>query len=219
VAKVIAAACAAAVALPLLIILLVSAAPAPQAPGSAVAGQAADTLDGAPTATAAADIPAAYLAWYMDAARTCPGLPWSVLAGIGTVESDNGQSDLPGVHSGANFAGAEGPMQFEPGTFILYAHGPDQPVSIYDPADAIYSAATMLCANGARGGTAAGIRQAVFAYNHASWYVNEVMSWAAKYAAQPTRTSRSTRPISPASSSRRVPLTWPSSHSRIVTTP
>jgi hypothetical protein len=36
---------------------------------------------------------------------------------IGTVESDNGQSNLPGVHSGANSAGAEGPMQFEPSTF------------------------------------------------------------------------------------------------------
>ena len=38
---------------------------------------------------------------------TCPGLPWTVLAAIGTVESDNGQSTLPGVHSGANSAGAE----------------------------------------------------------------------------------------------------------------
>ena len=120
----------------------------------------------------------------MDAAQTCPGLPWSVLAGIGTVESDNGQSDLPGVHSGANFAGAEGPMQFEPSTFAEYAAGPDQPLSPYDPADAIYTAAAMLCASGARGGTGTGIENAVFAYNHAGWYVSEVMSWAAKYATQ-----------------------------------
>ena len=120
----------------------------------------------------------------MDAAATCPGLPWSVLAGIGTVESDNGQSTLPGVHSGANFAGAEGPMQFEPATFAEYATGPDEPLSPYDPADAIYTAAAMLCASGARGGSASGIENAVFAYNHAQWYVSEVMSWAAKYAAQ-----------------------------------
>jgi hypothetical protein len=40
-----------------------------------------------------------------------------VLAAIGTIESDNGQSDLPGVHSGANAAGVEGPMHFEPATF------------------------------------------------------------------------------------------------------
>ena len=35
-----------------------------------------------------------------------------MLAGVGTVESDNGQSDLPGVHSGTNAFGAAGPMQF-----------------------------------------------------------------------------------------------------------
>jgi hypothetical protein len=42
-----------------------------------------------------------------------------VLAAIGTVESDNGQSTLPGVQSGANPVGAEGPMQFEPAMFLL----------------------------------------------------------------------------------------------------
>jgi hypothetical protein len=57
------------------------------------------------------------LALYQEAATTCAGLPWTVLAAIGTIESDNGQSDLPGVHSGANAAGAEGPMHFEPATF------------------------------------------------------------------------------------------------------
>jgi cell wall-associated NlpC family hydrolase len=176
--KAIAAACAAAAVFPLLIILLVTAAPAP-AKATTPAG-----LSGAATALARADIPPDYLIWYMDAAQTCPGLPWSVLAGIGTVESDNGQSDLPGVHGGANFAGAEGPMQFLPTTFAQYATGPDKPLSPYDPADAIYTAAAMLCANGARGGTDTGIENAVFAYNHADWYVSEVMSWAGKYAAQ-----------------------------------
>src|ERR1019366_2196450 len=48
----------------------------------------------------------------------------------------------------------------------------------------IYTAAAMLCASGARGGTGTGIENAVFAYNHAGWYVSDVMSWAAKYAAQ-----------------------------------
>jgi len=42
----------------------------------------------------------------------------------------------------------------------------------------------MLCASGARSGAGTGIENAVFAYNHADWYVSEVMSWAAKYAAQ-----------------------------------
>ncbi len=178
--KAITAAGAVIVALPLLIILLVTASPAPPAAEAA----SATGLAGTPTAVARADIPADYLVWYMDAAQTCPGLPWSVLAGIGTVESGNGQSDAPGVRSGHNFAGAEGPMQFEPATFTAYATGPDQPLSPYDPADAIYTAAAMLCTQGARGGSASGIEQAVFAYNHAGWYVSEVMSWAEKYAAQ-----------------------------------
>jgi len=178
--KAIAAMFAAAAVFPLLIILLVTASPGP----AAAKAPAPAGLSGAATAVARADIPPAWLIWYMDAAQTCPGLPWSVLAGIGTVESGNGQSDLPGVHSGANFAGAEGPMQFEPATFARYATGPDKPLSPYDPADAIYTAAAMLCASGARGGTGTGIENAVFAYNHAQWYVTEVMSWAAKYAAQ-----------------------------------
>ena len=100
--KLVAGACAAAAAAPLLVILLVVAGPA--AP-PAVNLTDPSGLSGAATAAAEALIPADYLTWYMDAAQTCPGLPWSVLAGIGTVESDNGQSGLPGVHGGANFAG------------------------------------------------------------------------------------------------------------------
>jgi peptidoglycan DL-endopeptidase CwlO len=178
--KLVAGACAAAAGAPLLIILLVAAGPVPARP----AVTAPSGLSGTATAAAEALIPADYLTWYMDAAQTCPGLPWSVLAGIGTVESDNGQSNLPGVHSGANFVGAEGPMQFEPDTFAEYAAGPDKPLSPYDPADAIYTAAAMLCAKGARGGTASGIETAVFAYNHADWYVSEVITQAREYAAQ-----------------------------------
>src|SRR5207302_945442 len=74
----------------------------------------------------------------------------------------------------------------EPATFGQFAVNadPGQPLSPYDPADAIYTAAAMLCANGARGGSPAGLQDAVFAYNHAQWYVSEVMAWAAKYATQ-----------------------------------
>jgi hypothetical protein len=73
-----------------------------------------------PSASSAATstIPSAMLALYQQAAAACPGLPWPILAAIGTVESDNGQSNLPGVHSGANAAGAEGLMQFEPSTLL-----------------------------------------------------------------------------------------------------
>src|SRR5580698_1357061 len=91
-----------------------------------VGGAAMVFGSGAPTASSAATaaIPAAMLTLYQNAATTCPGLPWTILAAIGTIESDNGQSTLTGVHSGANSAGAEGPMQFEPATFAAY----DQPV-------------------------------------------------------------------------------------------
>jgi membrane-bound lytic murein transglycosylase B len=75
-------------------------------------------------------------------------------------------------------------MQFLPATFAEFAvdADPAQPVSPYDPADAIYTAARMLCADGARGGSPADIGRAIFAYNHAGWYVAEVLSWAARYA-------------------------------------
>jgi cell wall-associated NlpC family hydrolase len=164
-----------AVMLPLALVLLVAAGPA--------ASQASPGLAGGPSVLALSEIPPDYLALYMAAARTCLGLPWGVLAGIGKVESDHGRSTARGVHSGANYAGAEGPMQFEPATFARYATDGDHDgqLSPFDPGDAIYTAAAMLCANGAASGTEAGIRQAVFAYNHSWAYVDEVLSWAARY--------------------------------------
>ena len=137
-----------------------------------------------PSSTAVATIPQHYLILYEEAATTCQGLAWTVLAAIGTIESDNGQSTLPGVHSGHNPAGAEGPMQFEPATFVRYATvGPGGlvPANPYDPVDAIYSAAKMLCADGA--GSEATLANAVYAYNHSWSYVNEVLSLAATYGA------------------------------------
>jgi hypothetical protein len=76
--------------------------PATAASGAAVAGQPATS------STAAGDIPAGMLVLYQRAATAeCEGLPWTVLAAVGKVESDHGRSTLPGVHSGANFAGAQ----------------------------------------------------------------------------------------------------------------
>lgn len=132
-----------------------------------------------------APIPPAMLSLYQQAAGTCPGLSWTVLAAIGTVESSNGTSTLPGVHSGANGAGAEGPMQFEPATFAEYAlpvpPGGAEPPSPYDPVDAVYAAARLLCADGAAGGT--DVAAAVFAYNHSTAYVDTVLELSARYAA------------------------------------
>jgi cell wall-associated NlpC family hydrolase len=142
-----------------------------------------DGGDASPSATATGEIPPAMLALYQEAAATCPGLPWTVLAAIGTVESGNDTSNLPGVHSGANSAGAEGPMQFERATFAAYDEpvppGGANPPSPYDPTDAVYAAARDLCANGAANG--GNLNAAVFAYNHSHSYVSEVLDLAASY--------------------------------------
>jgi cell wall-associated NlpC family hydrolase len=162
--------------------------PAAAAVGTAVLASAASLLgvgSGAPAASSAATarIPPAFLVLYQEAAATCQGLPWTVLAAIGSVESDNGQSNLPGVQSGANAAGAEGPMQFLPATFSEYAEpvpaGGADPPSPYDPTDAVYAAARLLCANGADGG--ADIPGAIFAYNHSTSYVQQVLALAQSY--------------------------------------
>jgi cell wall-associated NlpC family hydrolase len=178
--KAIAAATVPIVALPLVVLALTAA-------DLANAAQAGDDagLDGAPSAIARRDIPSKYLGWYQGGSLTCPSLPWSVLAGIGKVESDHGRSSLPGPESGADRSSAEGPMQLLPATFAGYAVNadPSEPLSPFDPADAIYTAARVLCANGARAGSAAGIDQAIFAYNHAARYVSDVLSWAVRYTA------------------------------------
>jgi hypothetical protein len=138
----------------------------------------------APSRAARAEIPTDYLALYQASARNCPGLPWGVLAGIGKVETNHGRSPAPGVHQGVNaFGCCAGPMQFNirngpPSTWDAYGRGGN----VYDPADAIPAAARMLCANGARGGH--NLRGAIYAYNHAWWYVDQVLALAHAY--QPT---------------------------------
>jgi cell wall-associated NlpC family hydrolase len=167
--------------------------------GTAILASAASLMGaggGAPAASssATAEIPAAMLALYQQAAATCPGLPWTIVAAIGTVESNNGESNLPGVHSGANAAGAEGPMQFEPKTFAAYDEpvppGGAVPPSPYDPTDAVYAAARLLCADGGAGG--ADLSGAVYAYNHSESYVSEVLALAQSYAAASLPTTAGT---------------------------
>ena len=135
-----------------------------------------------PSRAGRADIPANYLALYRSSARTCPRLPWGVLAGIGKVETNHGRSRAPGVVSGVNsFGCCAGPMQFNvrngpPSTWDHYGRG-----NVYDPRDAIPAAARLLCANGARAGR--DLRGAVYAYNHAWWYVDQVLTLARSYQA------------------------------------
>ena len=59
----------------------------------------------------------------------------------------------------------------------------DGVANIMDPADAIYSAAHYLCANGAGRGPAA-LSNAIFHYNHADWYVEMVLKLSGMYSAQ-----------------------------------
>jgi hypothetical protein len=72
-----------------------------------------NVLPASASGEASADpIPPAYLALYEQAANTCPSLDWSLLAAVGKVETNHGRAKMAGVLSGANSAGAEGPMQF-----------------------------------------------------------------------------------------------------------
>ena len=143
---------------------------------------------GGPESADARDIPSNYLALYHKAEDDY-GVPWNVLAGIGTIETNHGRSTLAGVHSGANFAGAAGPMQIgiagaAGNTWGAYgADGNDDgKKDVYDPEDAIPAAAKYLVA----GGAPEDLHRAILSYNHAEWYVAEVMAWARKYAKGPT---------------------------------
>lgn len=121
--------------------------------------------------------PRSYLDLYKQAARACTGLSWTVLAAIGQVESDHGRN------AGRSSAGALGPMQFMPSTWRTYGVDGDHDgrADIMNPFDAVPAAARYLCANGAgRGGKS--LYQAIFQYNHADWYVQNVLSLAKAYA-------------------------------------
>src|SRR3954447_109909 len=132
----------------------------------------------APSAVALADIPGNYLGWIRAAAPRY-GLDWTVIAGIYSIESDFGRLDAPGVRSGENFAGAGGPGQFLASTWERYGVDGDGDAvrDRYNPADAILGTANLLRQNGAP----ADYGRAIFAYNHAGWYVAEVLSRAARY--------------------------------------
>jgi murein DD-endopeptidase MepM/ murein hydrolase activator NlpD len=108
-----------------------------------------------------------------QAAAQAYGVPWSVLAAINKIESNFGQN------MGPSSAGAIGWMQFMPDTWARWgtdANG-DGVADPWNAEDAIYSAARYLAATGA----ASDISGAVFSYNHAQWYVDEVLQLAQQY--------------------------------------
>ncbi len=156
---------------------------------TAPAGAAGRVGEFAPSALALQDICGAgqsdcqLLDIYRASARTCPGLDWTVLAGVGKVESDHGRSQAPGVHNGANYAGAMGPMQFLQATWDAFKTAAPGHVipDVYDLADAIHSAARYLCHLGAGTGDVARLRAAIFGYNHSGDYVDQVLTIASSY--------------------------------------
>lgn len=132
-----------------------------------------------PATPAASGLPSTYLQLFQEsAADYCPHLSWTVLAAIGQIESGDG------ANVGPSPAGALGPMQFLPSTWATWGidgFGQKGPPDIMNPYDAVPSAARLLCADGATSG-GNGLAYAIFDYNHAVWYVNEVLALAAQYA-------------------------------------
>jgi hypothetical protein len=150
--------------------------------GGQVVNLVAYTLNTAGSLPVEPNAPAGVPANWIDlfkasAAQYCPGLSWTVLAAIGEIESGDGANEGP------SSAGAEGPMQFEPSTWAMWGtdgFGQTGTPDIWNPLDAVPSAARLLCASG--GGNSATLSGAIFSYNHATWYVNEVLALAAEYA-------------------------------------
>ena len=101
------------------------------------------------------------------------GIPWQVLAAINKIESNFGRN------MGPSSAGAVGWMQFMPDTWLRWGTdgNGDGLADPWNPDDAIHSAARYLAAANGR----TDISRAIFAYNHAQWYVDDVLQLAAMF--------------------------------------
>lgn len=186
-------------ALPLLTALVAVALLSSLTPG--MGGAAAS-----PSKHALADIPPAMLALYQRAAPECPGLDWTILAAIGKAETNHGRHPTM-----VSSAGAVGPMQFLPSTFRAYSHpvppGGKRPPTPWDPVDAVYATARLLCANGARNGK--NLRRAIWHYNHADWYVDKILKIASEYAAaEPAPTGAAAKAVAFARAQLGTPYVW-----------
>jgi transglycosylase-like protein with SLT domain/peptidase M23-like protein len=106
------------------------------------------------------------------------GIPWEVLASINKIET------AFGTNLNVSSAGAVGWMQFLPSTWEAWgvdANG-DSRRDPYNPVDAICGAANYLKASGGTGD----LYNAILAYNHADWYVQEVLLYARAYGKLPS---------------------------------
>lgn len=147
--------------------LFVSAAPGSGSPSAAHCALSPGSAKG---------IPPTYFPWLeqaVDRYRLGPR-GFSIVAAVHAIESDFGRSDLPGVHSGSNSAGASGPGQFLAPTWAAYGVDGDRDGrrDVYSIPDSILATADYLHASGAPGDW----RAALFAYNHAHWYVEDVLA-------------------------------------------
>lgn len=127
-----------------------------------------------------ADIPPAYLYEYQQTGAEY-GLDWTILAAIGKVESNHGGGGAYGCILGppTPYGSAYGPMQFLQSTWATSAVDGNGD-GLHDSCnyqDAIPSSASYLIQNGAPGD----YYSAIFAYNHADWYVQQVLAQAREY--------------------------------------
>ncbi|MGH3072835.1 MAG: lytic murein transglycosylase [Gaiellaceae bacterium] len=101
------------------------------------------------------------------------GIPWQVLAAINKIESNFGRN------MGPSSAGAVGWMQFMPDTWLRWGMdgSGDGIADPWNPEDAVHSAARYLAAANGR----TDVPRAIFAYNHAQWYVDDVLELAAMF--------------------------------------
>src|SRR4051812_6394094 len=95
------------------------------------------------------------------------GVRWEILAAINEIETDYGRNVA------VSSKGAVGWMQFLPSTWKRYGvdANNDGVKDPYNPVDAIFGAARYLRAAGAD----KDLTRAIFAYNHADWYVDSVL--------------------------------------------
>jgi membrane-bound lytic murein transglycosylase B len=118
-----------------------------------------------------APAPPEELLGYYREAESASGVGWNYLAAINLIETRFGSID------GVSTAGAQGPMQFMPSTFVGYGGGGD----IHSPHDSIMAAGRYLAANGFD----ADRDNAIYRYNNANQYVQAVNDYAAVLAADP----------------------------------
>jgi murein DD-endopeptidase MepM/ murein hydrolase activator NlpD len=146
-------------------------------PSLSVAGFGPAPVEGVPNFMISQfEIPPFMLPIY-QACGTQYGVPWPILASIHKIES------AFGTNMGPSTAGAIGQMQFLPSSWRAYGvdANNDGRKDPYNPLDAVCAAGRYLKAAGAEDD----LRTAIFAYNHADWYVDEVLLVARQYGKLP----------------------------------